>query len=477
MTRFNRTLFSASSEFVSLCQSQLVGLVQDLGAARGAVYLACEPKAGARELIPITSYPEVAPAREADRLPLLPAADGVDDDKLLPTTRLLTAARRSLPAATNTERERAATGPAADTDRQLVLPLLYKDAVLGILVVGREDRDWGDREFARLERTADTLALAGAMDQRRGHCEQTLQDLQRRQQRHGDRLDDLLHQLRNPLAALRTFGKLLVRRLDGAAPDAAARARNLSIAAAIGRESDRLQELFGQFGHYVDAMAQEAVSEGGASPAIDTGAPPALATIATEAMDPTDVEESEAVATYLLPGLTLVPVDVAAILSPLLSAAEAIAQERGISLKYNVPDCLPPARADARALREVISNILDNAVKYALDGGAVDVRAGLLPPNDVNFQGIAIGDDGPSIPTADQEHIFERRYRGVQSTGNIPGSGLGLAIAKELVDQMHGWIQLVSPTGTDAAGNPSGTTFIVWLPESRRDEGNPSVAP
>jgi signal transduction histidine kinase len=90
--------------------------------------------------------------------------------------------------------------------------------------------------------------------------------------------------------------------------------------------------------------------------------------------------------------------------------------------------------------------------------------------------GIAISDTGPGIPSQDLEHLFERHYRGVQASTAIPGTGLGLAIAKELIEQMHGEIEVFSPAqplwdkqnSESALSNPQdnppmGTTFVVWL--------------
>ena len=82
-----------------------------------------------------------------------------------------------------------------------------------------------------------------------------------------------------------------------------------------------------------------------------------------------------------------------------------------------------------------------------------------------HFQGIAIGDNGLGIPPEDLDRIFERHYRGVQSSSEIPGTGLGLAIAKDLIEQMQGEIQVFSPALFGAGlTNKLGSTFIVWLP-------------
>jgi hypothetical protein len=112
----------------------------------------------------------------------------------------------------------------------------------------------------------------------------------------------------------------------------------------------------------------------------------------------------------------------------------------------------------------VLSNLLDNALKYTPAGGQIYVQAGR---EQGHFQGVAISDNGCGIPPEDLEHIFERHYRGVQRSSKIPGTGLGLAIAKELVEQMQGEIQVFSPAqiNTGSVAGRVGTTFIVWLPK------------
>jgi signal transduction histidine kinase len=132
---------------------------------------------------------------------------------------------------------------------------------------------------------------------------------------------------------------------------------------------------------------------------------------------------------------------------------------------------------NAKALREVLSNLIDNALKYTPAGGQIDIRVGETRQTPQKERlGIAISDSGPGIPPQDLEHLFERHYRGVQASTAIPGTGLGLAIAKELVEQMQGEIEVFSPaqslwtkqnsesaTERDRDNLERGTTFVVWL--------------
>jgi signal transduction histidine kinase len=179
--------------------------------------------------------------------------------------------------------------------------------------------------------------------------------------------------------------------------------------------------------------------------------------------------------------------------------AGAIAQDRQIEFNVELADGLPDVWVDAKALREVLNNLLDNALKYTPSGGQVWVWVGdrqLInsadssaldgspPPTDTpasgTHQAIAIADNGPGIPTEDLTHVFERHYRGVQSQTDIPGTGLGLAIANDLIRHMNGRIDVFSPLSTWPSAQSTypdlaervarGTVFVVWLQEAHAQD-------
>ena len=153
------------------------------------------------------------------------------------------------------------------------------------------------------------------------------------------------------------------------------------------------------------------------------------------------------------------------ILEPLLTTFGAIAQEQELQLLAEIEPNIPNVKANFKALREVLNNLLDNALKYTPSGGTIQlsIRKDRLNRNP-QMLGIAIADTGYGISIADRQHLFERHYRGIQAASNIPGSGLGLAIANELIEQMHGEIELISPNDLKKNSDFPGTTFIVWLP-------------
>ena len=456
----------ASSEFVAVCKSQVAVLTQALGAALSAVYLTEELVEGAgAKLIPVVVYPEATVVWEDEETDLvLPEQIG----KIDTIPRLLKAAPRPLPQASDYDQSVGSTPPEWEENflrrqRQVVLPLMHEGVVMGLLVTGREDRPWNENEKATIERIARTLTIAYIMDQRRSWSEQQLtqQRLLDAQQR--DHLDDLLHQFRNPLTALRTFGKLLFKRLRPGD-------KNHEVASSIVRESDRLQELLQEFDACLD-MNEEAL------------APLALKAVpvaeASQQPDNNSQIETATEGLPLLPGnrLTLESFSVADVLEPLIVSASAIAQERNLELQAEISTDLLRVKGSPKALREVLSNLIDNALKYTPAGGQIDIRVGETRRTPQGEKiGIAISDTGPGIPPQDLEHLFERHYRGVQASTAIPGSGLGLAIAKELIEQMQGEIEVFSPAqsvgskqNSEAAiGNVQdnvrrGTTFVVWL--------------
>ena len=405
-------LMPTSSEFVELCRSQIGLLTQALGASLSVIYLTEELVENAQaRLVPVAAYPDIPIALERS-------------------------SRLALPPAVETLSEIDATSSRLTQPRQLVLPLIHEELVFGLLVTEREDRPWTNWERSQVERIAHTLSLACVMDQRAQWLDQSQQQHRSRQSQQHDVLDNLLHQLKSPLTALRTFGKLLVKRLQASDP-------NREIAGSILRESDRLQELLRQFDQAieldsVDVLAEDASLVSRPIPLLPAG-------VLTNS------------------GLELAPCSVDEILLPLIDTALAIAQEKGLSIRAAIAPSLPLVSANSGALREVLSNLIDNALKYTPSGGQVHIRAN----HREDRIAIWVSDTGLGIPPEDLARLFERHYRGVQATGEIPGTGLGLAIARRLLEQMHGSIEVFSPPKSEGwiAQNDQpphqGTSFVV----------------
>lgn len=129
-----------------------------------------------------------------------------------------------------------------------------------------------------------------------------------------------------------------------------------------------------------------------------------------------------------------------------VEAVSAHAAKRGLNLGVDIPDELC-ATADPNALDQILLNLVGNAVKYTRDSGNVSIRARNLDDQVV----LEVIDDGPGIPAAHQDRIFERFYR-VDSgrSREVGGTGLGLSIVKHLVTNMEGRVgyKTASPRGS-----------------------------
>ncbi len=117
-------------------------------------------------------------------------------------------------------------------------------------------------------------------------------------------------------------------------------------------------------------------------------------------------------------------------------------------LSADFPEAFPIIPGDAARLEQVISNLLDNAIKYSPRGGAVRVSGQVLPQEVI----ITVSDEGIGIPREEQSHIFERFYR-IDDTMSrqVQGSGLGLYLAKAVVEAHGGRIWVDSRPSQGAA--------------------------
>jgi signal transduction histidine kinase len=153
-------------------------------------------------------------------------------------------------------------------------------------------------------------------------------------------------------------------------------------------------------------------------------------------------------------GLRRGPVPVLAEIDFAVRAAQSQATPKEIFLQVNVPDDLPPLNADAERFRQILYNLLNNAVTHTPPKGQIVVRAKTVD----SMIEITIADSGPGIAPEHLPFIFERFYRADQSRARTTGgAGLGLAIVKQLVEAQGGRVWAESEAGR-------GATFFVRLP-------------
>ena len=312
-------------------------------------------------------------------------------------------------------------GTAAQAPEQGRRWLALRDGslLLGALRVDADCWPWPASLRERLEATAGCLTEALKLDLEQQRLGQALAQ-------RDDQLKLLVHQLRNPLAALRTFSQLLRRRLEG---DGANRTL-----------VDNLLNEQHQINRYVEAidhLAEAPQLSGAGGSAVPLLLPPALNSAAPEQLRQ--------------------------VLEPLLQRAAATAQLQG--RPWHPPSSAPSWRGDGSAVTEIVANLLENAFRYSRSGGAIGVHC-----QQRSAEGplqLSIWDSGPAIAPAEREAIFAKGVRG-SSGAPLPGSGLGLALARELAQSLGGNLQLIVPPAaldpSDPALPAEGNAFQLSLP-------------
>lgn len=161
----------------------------------------------------------------------------------------------------------------------------------------------------------------------------------------------------------------------------------------------------------------------------------------------------------------IVPVDVPSVVTASLEDHRVAAEAKRIDLRVapELPACR--VRADREGLRAILSNLIDNAIKYTPEGGRVVVAWGVgrgaggrEPEGESPFVHISVRDTGIGIKPQDQERVFERFYRVDKARSReVGGTGLGLSIVKHLAQSFGGRVSVQSEIG-------QGSTFTVELP-------------
>ncbi len=132
---------------------------------------------------------------------------------------------------------------------------------------------------------------------------------------------------------------------------------------------------------------------------------------------------------------------------------ELRAQSQRRLLSVDIPESLPTVAADRSRLSEVISNLIDNALKYSNDGGSVAVKA----EQEGDFVKVSITDNGIGMPANVIGNLFHKFYRSHRSRETVAGTGIGLYICKAIVESHGGKIGVTSTEG-------AGSTFTFTVP-------------
>jgi signal transduction histidine kinase len=286
-------------------------------------------------------------------------------------------------------------GPAFASRSVLAVPLVARNKTIGVLEAVNKA---GDQAFTADDAdTLETLAAQAAI---------AIDTARLFQQ--SDQVSEMVHELRTPLASLAATSYILLK------PDLPEPQR-VELVKTLQRETARLTEMTNDF---------------------------------------LDLARLETGRTRLTPE----PFSLPELAVECLTLVKPDADARGLTCALDLnpaADQWPALMGDRAKIKQVLLNLLTNAIKYNQPGGSLVLRG------QVNGRGVevAVSDTGPGIPPESLPHIFEKFYRVASVEGSAPGTGLGLAIAKRIVESHGGQIAADSAPG-------AGTTLRFSLPHN-----------
>jgi two-component system sensor histidine kinase ResE len=152
--------------------------------------------------------------------------------------------------------------------------------------------------------------------------------------------------------------------------------------------------------------------------------------------------------------LTIEEVNLEAFINRIIHKFQGMAKDNGIRLSAVIKDDIPTASLDPDRIEQVLTNLIDNAMRHTPNGGLIELNV----TSEEKGITIEVKDSGSGIPEEDLPFVFERFYKADKArTRGKSGTGLGLAIAKNIIEAHRGTISVQSKFG-------QGTTFSCWLP-------------
>jgi signal transduction histidine kinase len=285
---------------------------------------------------------------------------------------------------------------------RVLSPLLVGARAIGLISLGRAERDAFEPHELELVSLLGRLAASAVQNIRAFEGERrTVDELRRLSALRADFVSLVSHELRSPMAAVIGAARTLQQRWRELQPD-----QREAFLALIGDETTRLAALIG------DVLDTSRIEAG---------------TFSYRFSD----------------------VDVAGLVHDSVSTA-AIGQDE-VPVVAHVPASVPTVRGDGERLRQVLANLIENAVKYSPAGEPVEVRVA----REDGMVHLSVSDRGPGIAADDQRLIFEKFGR--VTGGSKPGTGLGLFIARSITEAHGGTLTVSSAPGR-------GATFTVTLP-------------
>lgn len=284
----------------------------------------------------------------------------------------------------------------------VAVPMLREDKVVGALVVRRlSPGDVAESTCHLLQTFASQSSLALSNAQLYRRLQDQSAELAAASHHKSEFLASMSHELRTPLNAIIGFSEVLLERL-------------------FGELNDRQEEYLGD----IHSSGKH------------------LLALLNDILDLSKVEAGQMV-------LETASVQVAPLVQATAGLVRERAQRHGLTLEVSCDADVPPVVADELRLRQVLLNLLTNAIKFTPAGGSVSVRVRVAGP-DVQ---IAVTDTGVGVPEADRERIFESFQQGERVTSAQEGTGLGLTLSRRIVE-LHGgriWLQSEENRGSTFA--------------------------
>ncbi|HET6802637.1 MAG TPA: ATP-binding protein, partial [Casimicrobiaceae bacterium] len=291
----------------------------------------------------------------------------------------------------------------------LAVPLVREDHLLGALVVHRRTPGAFALEIIGLVRTfATQSALAIQNAQLFREIDAKSRQLEVASRHKSEFLANMSHELRTPLNAIIGFSEVLAERMFGDIND---------------KQAEYLADILESGRH--------------------------LLSLINDILDLSKIEAGRM-------ELDVTHFDLNAAIENTLILVRERAQRHAIALRHDLDERLGMIHADERKLKQVLLNLLSNALKFTPDGGHIDVRA---RRHDAVVE-IGVSDTGVGIAPEDQATVFEEFRQVGAAAKKVEGTGLGLAISRKIIELHGGTIRVDSRLG-------SGSTFTITLPLAR----------
>jgi signal transduction histidine kinase len=296
----------------------------------------------------------------------------------------------------------------------VVTPLYREGKPFGTILLRRQEvRPFSEREIALLRTFADQAVIALENVRLFREIQDKSRQLETANKHKSEFLANMSHELRTPLNAIIGFSEVLLERLFGELND---------------KQDDYLKDIHSSGKH--------------------------LLSLINDILDLSKVEAGHM-------ELDLATFDVPAAISNAMTLIRERAQRHDITLALDAGPELGEIVADERKFKQILLNLLTNAVKFTPDGGRIDVRARREDKDVV----VEVQDTGIGIAPEDQAAVFEEfRQVGRHYTNKQEGTGLGLALTRKFVELHGGRIWLESEPG-------KGSTFAFTIPGQRAESG------